>query len=125
MSCYVMLYVVSLQGKKIPSQDDASNTIDPPRPVVEGYPPERGSYICPFAQPPRQPATDAVCWPLARRWASSSSGSGEACSSPGSSAPWYCGHRNGYTGLVVEHRLQFRPQGSFCELNDCGNKTSI
>ena len=53
--------------------------------------PEQRSYICPCVPPPRQPATDGVCWPLARRWASSSSGSDEACSSPGSRAPWYCG----------------------------------
>lgn len=52
----------------------------------------QGSYICPFVRLPRQPATDVVCWPLARRWASSSSDSDEVCSSPGSRAPWYCGH---------------------------------
>lgn len=55
-----------------------------------GYSRGRGSCICPFVRPPRQPATGAVCWPLVRRWASSSSGSDEACSSPGWRAPWYC-----------------------------------
>lgn len=60
-----------------------------------GYSPEQGSYICPYVRPLRQLATDAVCWLLAHRWASSSSGSDEACSSPGSRSPWYCGHRKG------------------------------
>lgn len=60
-------------------------------PALDQNSPGRRSYICPCAQPPRRPATGAVCWPLARRWASSSAGSDEACSSPGSRAPWYCG----------------------------------
>lgn len=77
-------------------------------PSGAGNSPARGSYICPFVQPPRQPATDAVCWPLAHRWASSSSGSDEACSSPGSRAPWYCGHRGeeGVWFSSAQHRTK-------------------
>lgn len=78
------------------------------------YSPWQRSYICPFVQPPRQPATDAVCWPLARRWASSSSGSAEACSSPGSRAPWYCERRKGRRFSCVKQPKRPQVSSAMC-----------